>query len=202
MSENRPVTIEDLKKRIDEIKHTKTLDKTVVSISNAPVKWEDIGGLNDVKRKLQESAVWFYKHTESFKRLGISPPTGILLYGPPGTGKTMLARAVATESSARFLSVSISDMVKAEVGESEKALERLFEQAQQLSPSIIFIDELDALFGTRGGSGSFGKKLISQITLHLDNLKSTGSKVVVLAATNTRKLIDHTILRSGDGKVK
>jgi transitional endoplasmic reticulum ATPase len=108
---------------------------------------------------LEESAVWIYKHADAYKRLGIRPSKGILLYGPPGTGKTLLAKAVATESDANFLPVSIPDLIKGEVGESEKAVSRIFQTAIRCSPCVIFLDELEAIFSSREASGDVGKKV-------------------------------------------
>lgn len=124
-----------------------------------PVRWNDIGGLHDAKKALEESAVWVYKHADAYKRLGIRPSKGVLLFGPPGTGKTLLAKAVATESSANFLPVSIPDLIKGEVGESEKAVSRIFQTAIRCSPCVIFLDELEAIFSSRDTSGDVGRKV-------------------------------------------
>ncbi|KJE89485.1 hypothetical protein CAOG_08455 [Capsaspora owczarzaki ATCC 30864] len=112
------------------------------------VRWDDIGGLDLVKARLKEAVEGVYKHARHYARLGISPVRGVLLFGPPGTGKTLLARAVATESHANFLSVSVPDLVKGHVGESERTLRRVFARAVRLAPCVVFIDEIDALFGT------------------------------------------------------
>lgn len=124
-----------------------------------PVYWHDIGGLVAAKNALEESAVWVYKHADAYKRLGIRPSKGVLLFGPPGTGKTLLAKAVATESSANFLPVSIPDLIKGEVGESEKAVSRIFQTAIRCSPCVIFLDELEAVFASRESSGDVGRKV-------------------------------------------
>ncbi|KAJ2910860.1 hypothetical protein GGI21_000441 [Coemansia aciculifera] len=166
--------------------------------SKAPVKsvcWQDIGGLDSVIAELKEAIVWPLLYRDDFARLGIRPPRGVLLYGPPGTGKTMLARAAATEVSANFISVAIPDLVKGEVGESEKALAAIFEGAAR-SPSIVFLDEIEAIFGSREQSGEVGKKLITQLFLEMDNIPEDAS-VVILAATNAPHLMDSSILRSG-----
>ncbi|KAF9976070.1 hypothetical protein BGZ73_009168 [Actinomortierella ambigua] len=159
-----------------------------------PVPWSSIGGLDQVKATLEESVIWLYKHQASFARLGITPSKGILLYGPPGTGKTMLAKAVATESEANFMAVSIPDLIKGEVGESEKAVARIFRTATRCSPCVVFLDELEAMFGTRESSGGFGKQLISQLLLDIDDC---GPGVVILAATNHPEMVDSSILRPG-----
>ncbi|KAF8977954.1 hypothetical protein BGZ46_006984 [Entomortierella lignicola] len=159
-----------------------------------PVYWSDIGGLENVKRTLEESVIWIYKHVEAYARMGISPSKGVLLYGPPGTGKTLLAKAVATESEANFMAISIPDLIKGEVGESEKAIAKIFKMANRCSPCIVFLDELEAIFGTRESSGGLGKQLISQLLLELDGCVKG---VVILAATNHPEAIDSSILRPG-----
>ncbi|KAG0326428.1 hypothetical protein BGZ99_009569 [Dissophora globulifera] len=159
-----------------------------------PVHWSDIGGLEGVKKTLEESVIWLYKHAEAYARMGISPSKGVLLYGPPGTGKTLLAKAVATESEANFMAVSIPDLIKGEVGESEKAIAKVFKMATRCIPCIVFLDELEAIFGTRDSSGGLGKQLISQVLMELD---TCGEGVVVLAATNHPEAIDASILRPG-----
>ncbi|KAJ2461241.1 hypothetical protein GGF42_000322 [Coemansia sp. RSA 2424] len=176
-----------------------SLASTSASVPSQPqaksVCWQDIGGLDDVIEELKESIVWPLLYRDDFARLGIRPPRGVLLYGPPGTGKTMLARAAATEVSANFISVAIPDLIKGEVGESEKALAAIFENAAR-SPSIVFLDEIEAIFGSREQSGEVGKKLITQLFLEMDNIPEDAS-VVILAATNAPHLMDSSILRSG-----
>ncbi|KAG0041618.1 spermatogenesis associated protein 5 [Gryganskiella cystojenkinii] len=125
-----------------------------------PVYWSNIGGLEGVKKVLEESVIWLYKHAEAYARMGIDPSKGVLLYGPPGTGKTLLAKAVATESEANFMAVSIPDLVKGEVGESEKAIAKVFKTASRCSPCIVFLDELEAIFGMRESSGGLGKQAL------------------------------------------
>ncbi|KAJ2851302.1 hypothetical protein IWW36_001199 [Coemansia brasiliensis] len=159
------------------------------------VSWSDIGGLDSVINELQESIVWPLRFREQFQRLGIRPPRGILLYGPPGTGKTMLAKAAASEVSANFIPVAIPDLIKGEIGESEKSLAQVFETAKR-GPSIVFLDEIEAIFGSRENSGEVGKKLITQLFLEMDDIPEN-SNVVVLAATNQPHLIDSSILRPG-----
>ncbi|RIB08921.1 P-loop containing nucleoside triphosphate hydrolase protein [Gigaspora rosea] len=153
------------------------------------VKWSDIGGLEEVKSILKESVIWIYKHVDSFRHLGIRPSNG--------TGKTLIAKAVATESSANFIPVSIPDLIKGEIGESEKAIANVFKIARRCSSCIIFLDELEAMFGSKESSGSFGKKIISQLLLELDESDSVDQGVVVLAATNNPEAIDSSLLRPG-----
>ncbi|KAJ2355539.1 hypothetical protein GGF43_002625 [Coemansia sp. RSA 2618] len=159
------------------------------------VCWSDIGGLDGVIAELEEALVWPLRLRDQFVRLGIRPTRGILLHGPPGTGKTMLAKAAAHHVSANFIAVAIPDLIKGEIGESEKALARVFETARR-GPSIVFLDEVEAIFGSRESSGEVGKKLVTQLFLELDGIPDDAN-VVVLAATNERRLIDDAILRAG-----
>ncbi|KAI8343210.1 P-loop containing nucleoside triphosphate hydrolase protein [Chlamydoabsidia padenii] len=162
-----------------------------------PVRWGDIGGLQEAKDALEESAVWIYKHADAYRRLGIRPSKGVLLYGPPGTGKTLLAKAVATESSANFLPIKVPDLIKAEVGESEKALVTIFQTAIRCSPSVIFLDELEAVFSSRETSGDVGRKLISQFLIEMDQLNKGEHQVILLGATNHLDAIDPSIVCPG-----
>ncbi|KAI8986554.1 P-loop containing nucleoside triphosphate hydrolase protein, partial [Pilobolus umbonatus] len=134
----------------------------------------------------------------AYRKLGIRPSKGILLYGPPGTGKTMLAKAVATESAANFLAIRIPDLIKGEVGESEKAVSKIFQTAIRCSPCVIFLDELEAIFASRESSGDVGRKvLISQFLIEIDHLDKLDQSVILLGATNHPESIDDSILRPG-----
>ncbi|ORX60368.1 AAA-domain-containing protein [Hesseltinella vesiculosa] len=159
-----------------------------------PVTWDQIGGLAEAKRALEESAVWVYKYAAEYKRLGVLPCRGVLLHGPPGTGKTLLAKAVATESDAHFLPIRVPDLIKPEVGESEKALVQIFETAKRCQPSIIFLDEVEAIFSTREHGGDVSRKLISQLLVAMDQLPT---QVMLLAATNHVNAIDPALLSPG-----
>ncbi|KAJ2180323.1 hypothetical protein GGF45_002024 [Coemansia sp. RSA 551] len=170
--------------------HTSTESKTTAQ-SEPDVKWSDIGGLDTAITQLKESLIWPFLYSSSFRRLNIQASRGILLHGPPGTGKTMLARAAAHEARVQFISVSIPDLIRGEIGESEKSLARIFATARR-SPSIVFLDEIDAVFGVREGAGEVGKKLITQLFLEMDL-----GGVVVLAATNDASRIDEAVLRPG-----
>ncbi|GAM22271.1 hypothetical protein SAMD00019534_054460 [Acytostelium subglobosum LB1] len=165
------------------------------------VSWDDVGGLDQVKQSLMEMVVWDYKHGDALKRLGVKTPRGVLLYGPPGTGKTLLSRAVAFEANANFIAANISELVQGEIGESEKQVEELFRVARSTAPSIIFIDEIQSIFGQRDASGQHGKSLISQILIELDRLndedQANGKRVMVLAATNLPQAIDDSFLQPG-----
>jgi transitional endoplasmic reticulum ATPase len=162
------------------------------------VTWDDVGGLEDVKQNLRESVEWPLSQPEVFKRVGITPPRGILLYGPPGTGKTLLAKAVANESDANFISIKGPEVMSKWVGESEKAVRELFKKAKQVSPSIVFLDELDAIAPRRGVySGSHvTESVVNQLLTSIDGLESMEG-VVVIGATNRPDIIDSSLLRPG-----
>jgi SpoVK/Ycf46/Vps4 family AAA+-type ATPase len=134
--------------------------KSILSQTVERTKWDDIGGYQKTKRLLEQSVLWFHKHSEKFQKLGIKPSIGTLLYGPPGCGKTMIARAIANESGANFYAASIPDIVCAEVGESEKVIANLFRTAKQNAPSVIFIDEIESLFMSRENASDISSKVI------------------------------------------
>jgi transitional endoplasmic reticulum ATPase len=163
------------------------------------VSWEDIGGLETVKQLLVEAVEWPLRNAESFRRLGIESPKGILLYGPPGTGKTMLAKAVANESEANFITVKGSALLSKWYGESEKRVEEIFKKARQVAPSIIFLDELDALVPVRGGASGephATERIVNQLLSEMDGLEELHG-VVVIGATNRPDIIDPALLRPG-----
>ncbi|MEM3078856.1 MAG: CDC48 family AAA ATPase [Thermoproteota archaeon] len=163
------------------------------------VKWTDVGGLEEVKQELREAVELPIKKPEAFKRLGITPPKGILLYGPPGCGKTLLARAIATESEANFISIKGPEIFSKWVGESEKAVREVFRKGRTAAPSIIFFDEIDAIVPRRGmGYGDSGatERVISQLLTEMDGIESL-ENVVVIAATNRPDILDPAILRPG-----
>jgi transitional endoplasmic reticulum ATPase len=161
------------------------------------VKWEDIGGLENVKQALREMIEWPLKYSESFERMGITPPKGILLYGPPGCGKTLLARAVANESGANFISVKGPELLSKWFGESEQRIRELFRRAKQVAPAIIFFDEIDALAPRRGfGMHEATERIVSQLLTEMSGIEETKG-VVVIAATNRPDLVDPALLRPG-----
>jgi transitional endoplasmic reticulum ATPase len=170
-----------------------------VTIEVPNVRWSDVGGLEVIKHKLQQAVQWPLQHPESFKRLGVEPPHGVLLYGPPGCGKTMLARAVATESEANFISIKGPEVLSKWVGESEKAIREVFRRARHAAPAIIFFDEIDAIApsrGTGGGDSHVTERVISQFLTEIDGIQSL-KDIVVLAATNRPDLLDPAMLRPG-----
>ncbi|MFO7677145.1 MAG: CDC48 family AAA ATPase [Thermoplasmatota archaeon] len=162
------------------------------------ISWEDIGGLDEIKQNLTEAVEWPLSQPEIFKRMGIQAPRGILLYGPPGTGKTLLAKAVANESKANFISIKGPEVLSKWVGESEKAIRELFKKAKQVAPTIIFIDEIDSIAPRRGYySGSHvTESVVNQILTSIDGLESMEG-VVVIGATNKPDIIDTALLRPG-----
>jgi len=169
-----------------------------VFIETPDIKWEDIGGLTEAKRELQEAVEWPLKYASVFEHMNAAPPKGVLLYGPPGTGKTMLAKAVATESQANFINVKGPEFLSKWVGESEKAVRETFRKARQASPCIIFMDEIDSIAPVRGGGADshVTERVISQMLTEIDGLQSLHN-VVVIAATNRPDMLDPALLRPG-----
>jgi len=178
--------------------HPSALRDVAVEIPH--VRWSDIGGLEEAKETLKEVVDWPLRHPEAFERLGISPPKGVLLFGPPGTGKTMLAKAVANESRANFISIKGPELLSKWVGESEAGVRKIFKKARQVAPCIIFFDEFDSLARQRGSGFGCGsevtEKVVNQILTELDGIESL-NKVVVIAATNRPDLVDDSLLRPG-----
>jgi transitional endoplasmic reticulum ATPase len=170
-----------------------------VYIEVSTVHWDDIGGLEDVKQHLKEAVEWPLKTPEIFSKLGIKPPKGILLYGPPGCGKTLLARAVATESEANFISIKGPEVFSKWVGESEKAIREVFRKARMAAPAVVFFDEMDSLTPRRGAGFSdsgVSERVISQLLTEMDGLV-TLEDIVVIAATNRPDMVDSAVLRPG-----
>ncbi|KXB04567.1 hypothetical protein AKJ49_01955 [candidate division MSBL1 archaeon SCGC-AAA382A03] len=190
------VTKEDFQTAMQQVEPS-AMREVLVQVPDT--HWDDIGGLNDVKQKLSEAVEWPLKNPEAFDRVGIEAPHGILLYGPPGTGKTMLARAVATESNANFISIKGPELLSKWVGESEKAVRETFKKARQAAPAVIFFDEIDALVPRRGGGETdsrVGERVISQLLTEIDGLEKL-ENVVVIGATNRPDLVDPALLRPG-----
>ncbi|MEI6795773.1 MAG: AAA family ATPase, partial [Methanomassiliicoccales archaeon] len=161
------------------------------------VRWEDVGGLEDVKRQLREVVEMPIESPGAYKRLGIRAARGVLLYGPPGTGKTLLAKAVANESKANFISIKGPEIMSKWVGESEKAVRQAFKKAKQASPCIVFLDEIDAITPRRGlGDSSATERVVNQLLTSLDGMEAMEG-VVVIAATNRPDIIDPALLRPG-----
>jgi transitional endoplasmic reticulum ATPase len=174
-----------------------------VFLESPDVSWSDIGGLDDVKRELQEAVEWPLKYPDLYSKIGHTVPKGILLHGASGTGKTLLAKAVATESEANFISVKGPELLSKWVGESERGVREVFRRARQASPCVIFFDEIDAIAPTRGGmEGSGGAasgtsdRIVSQILTEMDGISELHG-VVVLAATNRPDMVDLALMRPG-----
>jgi len=189
------VDMNDFQESLREIEPS-AMREVLVEVPN--VKWTDIGGLAEVKEELQEAIEWPLKYPEIFAHMNTAPPKGVLLYGPPGTGKTMLAKAVANESEANFISIKGPELLSKWVGESEKAVREVFRKARQASPTIIFFDELDSITPVRGGRGDsqVTERVISQILTELDGLEEL-KDVVVIGATNRIDIVDPALLRPG-----
>jgi transitional endoplasmic reticulum ATPase len=169
-----------------------------VLIEKPNVHWDDVGGLDEPKQELKESIEWPLKMNKLFAHVGARPPRGILLYGPPGTGKTLLAKAVATESEANFISVRGPEFLSKWVGESERMVRETFHKAKTAAPCVIFFDEIDSITPTRGLSADsqVTERVISQILTEMDGLEELHN-VTIIAATNRPDLVDAALLRPG-----
>jgi len=194
--EKMEIKMEDFLNAYKEITPTAMRE---VYIEVPTVQWTDVGGLESVKEELREAVEWPLKNPQVFTRMGIRPPKGILLFGPPGCGKTLLARAVATESEANFITIKGPEVFSKWVGESEKAIREVFRKARMASPAVIFFDEFDSLVPRRGlGYADSGvtERVISQLLTEMDGI-ITLADVVVIAATNRPDIVDPAILRPG-----
>ncbi len=190
------VTGDDFKSAQKEIQPS-ALREVLVQIPD--IKWDDVGGLEDVKQELKEAVEWPLKHPETFQRLGIRPPKGTLLYGIPGTGKTLLAKAVASESEANFISVKGPELLSKWVGESEKGVREVFRKAKQAAPTVIFFDEIDAIASARSGSDADSgvtKRVVNQLLTEMDGLEEL-EDVAIIAATNRPDILDAGLMRPG-----
>lgn len=194
--EKLEVTHDDMISGMKEIQPT-AIREVFTEIPN--IRWNDVGGLDNQVRELKEAIEWPLKFKESFTRMGISPPRGVLLFGPPGCGKTLLAKAVATESEVNFISIKGPALLSKWVGESEKAVREIFRKAKMASPTIVFFDEIDSLAPRRGsGFGDSGttERVISQLLTEIDGLEMM-KQIVIIAATNRPDIVDTALLRPG-----
>jgi transitional endoplasmic reticulum ATPase len=194
--EKMEVTMDDFQGAYKEVTPTAMRE---VYIEVSTVHWEDAGGLDDVKQHLKEAVEWPLKTPEMFTRLGIRPPKGILMYGPPGCGKTLLAKAVATESEANFISIKGPEVFSKWVGESEKAIREVFRKARMAAPAVIFLDEIDSLTPRRGmgmSDSGVSERVISQLLTEMDGI-TTLQDIVVIAATNRPDMVDSAVIRPG-----
>lgn len=189
------VNAEDFQKALIEVTPSGMRE---VFIENPDVKWSEVGGLDEVKRELQEAVEWPMKYPMLYDKLGHRMPRGILLHGPSGTGKTLLAKAVATQSEANFVSVRGPELLSKWVGESERGIREIFRRARQASPCVIFFDEIDSIAPIRGAGGETAvtERVVSQLLTELDGMENLHG-VVVLAATNRADMIDPALLRPG-----
>ena len=168
-----------------------TLEEVALNVRE--VSYEDIGGLSREIREIREMIEVPLRHPELFSKLGINPPRGVLLHGPPGTGKTLIARAVASETDANFISISGPEIVSKFYGESEHRLRQIFEEAQKAAPSIVFIDEIDSIAPKREeASGDMERRVVAQLLALMDGLSSRG-ELIVIAATNRPNALDSAL---------
>ncbi|MBR9680600.1 MAG: CDC48 family AAA ATPase [Candidatus Altiarchaeota archaeon] len=188
------VSMDDFMSALLEIEPSGMRD-ALVQIPN--VRWDDVGGLDEAKKRLMEGVEWPLKFPKMYDSLGIEPPKGVLVYGPPGTGKTMIAKAVANEANANFIAIKGPELLSKWVGESERAIRKIFKKARQMAPSIIFFDEIDSIAVKRGtDSSKSSDRVLNQLLTELDGIENLRG-VVVLAATNRPDLLDSALLRPG-----
>jgi len=205
MKENEEIPQELLEQLIvseknfeDALKIVRPSAMREVLVETPNVKWNDVGGLDKVKQELKEAVEWPMKHPDAFKRIGIRPPRGILLYGPPGTGKTLLAKAIANESEANFIQIKGPSLLSMWVGKSEEGVRKIFERARQVSPCVIFFDEIDSLASRRGyDSGTkVTERVLNQLLAEMDGLEEL-KDIIVIGATNRPDMLDTALLRPG-----
>ncbi|MGV8138211.1 MAG: CDC48 family AAA ATPase [Mangrovibacterium sp.] len=191
------VTMDNFREAMKEVEPS-AIREVFVEIPD--VRWEEVGGLDEIKQALQEAVEWPLKYADLYEKTGTVPPKGVILYGKPGTGKTYLAKALASESGVNFISVKGPQIMSKYIGESERAVRELFKKARQASPAILFLDEIDSLTPGRSaeghGSSDVTQRVISQFLTEMDGIEDLKG-VVVLAATNRIDLIDQALLRSG-----
>merc|ERR1712099_140639 len=180
------------------VSNPSSLRETVVEVPN--VSWDDIGGLEDVKRDLKELVQYPVEHPEKFEKFGMSPSKGVLFYGPPGCGKTLMAKAVANECQANFISIKGPELLTMWFGESEANVREVFDKARSAAPCVLFFDELDSIGTARGSgggeAGGAGDRVINQILTEMDGMGSK-KNVFIIGATNRPDIIDSAILRPG-----
>merc|ERR1719329_1831043 len=175
-----------------------SLRETVVEVPN--IKWDDIGGLEDLQQPLQEMILYPIDHPEKFEKFGMTPSRGVLFYGPPGCGKTLLAKAVASECSANFVSIKGPELLTMWFGESEANVREVFDKARAAAPCVLFFDELDSIGTARGGggggAGGAGDRVMNQLLTEIDGVGAK-KNVFFVGATNRPELLDDALLRPG-----
>jgi transitional endoplasmic reticulum ATPase len=195
--EKMGVIMPDFKMAIKEIEPSALRE---IYLEVPEVSWDEVGGLEEIKDRLKESIEWPLTKPEMFEHFGINPPRGIVLFGAPGTGKTLLAKAIANEAKANFITIKGPELISKWVGESEKAVREVFKKAKQASPSIIFLDEFESIAGIRRSSSGDGSdvmnRVVNQLLSSMDGVEGMEG-VIVVAATNRPEMIDPALLRSG-----
>jgi transitional endoplasmic reticulum ATPase len=183
---------------MDALKEIEPSAMREVFVEIPSVKWDDIGGLDDIKRQLRECIEDPLRNPDSFAKMGIRPPKGVLLFGAPGTGKTLIAKAVANESDVNFISIKGPEIMSKWLGESERAIRMIFKKAKQVSPSIVFLDEIDAIAPRRGSHLDAGatERVVNQLLTSMDGMEEL-ENVFILAATNRPDIVDPALLRPG-----
>ncbi|KFM15791.1 Protein SAV [Marine Group I thaumarchaeote SCGC AAA799-D11] len=165
------------------------------NLERPKVWWQDVGGLDEIKKSLTDNLILAMNEPGKFTKMGIKPPKGALIYGPPGCGKTLLGRALATETGANMILVRGPEILSKWVGESEKAVREIFRKAKASSPCVVIFDELDSLARSKSGEGGVGENILSQLLTEIE--EGISSRVVVIGITNRPDVVDNSLLRTG-----